>query len=91
MHKSEHTALRSDRYDRPLDHCSHPFNAILGIFASWAVFALRGVTLTGDATGASDPEILNLLLQTPAGNTLLLHWRLFGALVFCASWAHRAH
>ena len=46
--------------------------AILGIFASWAVFALRGVTLTGDATGASDPEILNLLLQTPAGNTLLL-------------------
>ncbi|WP_135506410.1 copper resistance D family protein [Roseovarius aestuariivivens] len=57
------------------------FCAILGAVAAFASFTLRGAALTGGASGLTDPEILGLLWQTPAGSALL--YRLSGLGILC--------
>ncbi len=49
----------------------------LSIFAAMFGFMLRGAALTGGADGMTDPEMLGLLWQTPAGDVLV--YRLTGA------------
>ena len=46
------------------------------------VYCLRGVTLTGDMTGMTDPEILGLLWSTAAGTALMLRLAGLGVLMF---------
>ena len=46
--------------------------AVLGIIAAILAFSLRGVNLTGDVSGLTDPEMLKLLWTTPVGTALLL-------------------
>ncbi|MEL0437324.1 copper resistance D family protein [Phycobacter sp. K97] len=60
----------------------------LSIMASAFGFMLRGAALTGGADGMSDPEILGLLWQTPAGDVLIL--RLLGAgMIILGLWVDR--
>jgi putative copper resistance protein D len=46
--------------------------ALAALGAAVSGFLLSGAQLTGDASGMTDPEILALLWQTPAGEALLL-------------------
>ncbi len=48
--------------------------AILALLATAASFLFRGATLTGDATGLYDREIVGLLWQTAAGTTLIVRF-----------------
>lgn len=50
--------------------------ASLGTFAALVVFSLRGASLTGDASGMFDMEMLALLWGTPVGTALA--YRLIG-------------
>lgn len=45
--------------------------AALGLVAALIAFALRGASLTGDASGLTDPEMLALLWSTPVGTALM--------------------
>lgn len=44
----------------------------LGLVAAVLSFMLKGVALTGDASGLTDPEMLGLLWQTQSGTALML-------------------
>ena len=55
--------------------------AILGLWASMLVFSLGGATLTGDASGMIDPEMLGLLWSTPVGTALMLRVGGLGLLI----------
>ncbi len=46
--------------------------ALLALLASVAGFALKAAVLTGEAAGMTDPDMLGLLWQTPAGTALVL-------------------
>ena len=46
--------------------------ALLALVASVLGFALKAAVMTGEASGMSDPEMLGLLWQTPAGTALVL-------------------
>ena len=46
------------------------FCSALGLTAALASFALRGATLTGDASGITDANILQMMWQTPVGTAL---------------------
>ncbi len=46
--------------------------AVLGLVAAAASFMLKGVALTGDASGLTDPEMLGLLWQTQSGTALMM-------------------
>ncbi len=45
--------------------------AILGLLAALLSFMLKGVALTGDASGMTDPDMLGLLWETQNGTALL--------------------
>lgn len=53
----------------------------LAAVAAVLVFLLRGVALTGDASGMSDPEMLGLLWQTPVGSALVLRLASLGVMM----------
>ncbi len=55
--------------------------AILGLLASVLIFCLRGITLTGDVSGMTDPEILGLLWGSAAGTALMLRLAGLGILI----------
>lgn len=57
--------------------------AILGALSAAANFSLRGAALMGEWSGATDPEILSILWETPVGTALVL--RLIGFLLILAS------
>ena len=59
--------------------------ALLALLASAVAFALKGAALTGDASGMTDPEMLGLVWQTPAGTALVLRVAGF-ALVLSGLW-----
>ena len=44
--------------------------AVLAFFAAGIGFALKGAAMTGELSGMTDPEMLGLLWQTPAGTSL---------------------
>lgn len=75
-------------FPRLVDPLRGRINAQTAVLASLALtaavlsFALRGAALTGSADGMTDPEMLGLLWQTAAGNTLL--YRAAGALLLLA-------
>ncbi|MDE2673538.1 MAG: CopD family protein [Paracoccaceae bacterium] len=46
--------------------------ATIGLISALFIFALTGTQLTGDFTGAFDPQILGILWQTPVGTALYL-------------------
>ncbi len=46
--------------------------AVLALLASGSGFALKGALMTGEASGMTDPEMLDLLWQTPVGTALVL-------------------
>lgn len=46
--------------------------ATLALLAAGLGFALKGAAMTGEFSGMTDPEMLELLWQTPAGTALLL-------------------
>ena len=46
--------------------------AVLALLASGIGFALKGAAMTGEASGMTDPEMLGLVWQTPAGTALVL-------------------
>lgn len=46
--------------------------AAIGLVSALSIFALTGAQLTGDFTGAFDPQILGILWQTPVGTALYL-------------------
>ena len=46
--------------------------AAIGLVSALSIFALTGAQLTGDFTGAFDPQILGLLWQTPVGTAFYL-------------------
>lgn len=54
--------------------------AAIALVASVLSFSLRGADLTGDISGMTDPEMLEILWQTPVGSALLL--RLAGLSLF---------
>ena len=54
---------------------------ILGLFAAVLAFSLRGANLTGDASGMTDPVMLNLLWSTPAGTALMYRVAGLGLLI----------
>ena len=59
--------------------------ALLALLASGFVFSLKGAAMTGDASGMTDPEMLDLLWQTPVGTALVL--RMAGlALILIGLW-----
>ena len=45
---------------------------LLALLAAGAGFLLRGAAMTGDISGMTDPEMLDLLWQSPPGTRLLL-------------------
>lgn len=45
--------------------------AVLGVVAAALSFMLKGVALTGDASGMTDPDMLSLLWDTKSGTALL--------------------
>lgn len=53
--------------------------ATLGLIAAGFSFSLRGASLTGDAGGMVDAEMLNLLWQTAVGDALI--YRVIGGMV----------
>ena len=53
----------------------------LGILATLLVFSLRGASLTGDASGMADAEMLGLLWSTPVGTALALRLTGLGLLM----------
>ncbi len=53
--------------------------AVLGLVAAILAFSLRGASLTGDASGMTDPEMLGLLWNTPVGAAL--SYRILGLCV----------
>jgi putative copper resistance protein D len=58
------------------------FFAILGFVATILSFSLRGASLTGDASGMIDPEMLSLLWATPVGTAFA--YRSMGLVVLIA-------
>ena len=56
--------------------------AAVALIASILSFALRGVALTGDATGLTDTEMLGMMWQTPVGTALV--FRVVGAVLILA-------
>ncbi len=55
--------------------------AVFGITATLLGFALAGATLTGDASGMTDPEMLGLLWSTPVGIAVALRMVGLGLLI----------
>jgi putative copper resistance protein D len=55
--------------------------AVVGMIATLLSFSLAGATLTGDASGMTDPEMLGLLWSTPVGTTVALRMAGLGLLV----------
>lgn len=55
--------------------------AVVGMAATLLSFSLAGATLTGDASGMTDPEMLGLLWSTPVGTTVALRIAGLGLLV----------
>lgn len=55
--------------------------ALLGIAATVLGFSLAGATLTGDASGMIDPEMLGLLWSTPVGTAVALRLVGLGLLI----------
>lgn len=55
--------------------------ALLGIVATVVGFSLAGATLTGDASGMVDPEMLGLLWSTPVGTAVTLRLAGLGLLI----------
>ena len=59
--------------------------ALLALLTSVLGFALKGAAMTGEASGLTDPEMLDLLWQTPVGTALAI--RAVGlALVLAGLW-----
>ncbi|MDJ0820192.1 MAG: CopD family protein [Paracoccaceae bacterium] len=46
--------------------------ALVGLVGAGLTFALKGVALTGNSSGMTDPEMLGLLWQTQSGTSLML-------------------
>ena len=55
--------------------------AIVGLAATLLSFLLAGATLTGDASGMIDPEMLSLLWSTPVGTAVALRLGGLGLLI----------